>query len=124
VVKQLMEKAKTAGVKISFDVNFRVRLWTPKQAKTTLDELMERPGILMLTREDAQGVLRLSGTPEAMVGACWKEYRCELCILTLGADGGIGFDGKNYYYCNGRSIGWGRARRRKSRLFVAYRKGR
>jgi len=49
--------AKAHGVKISCDLNFRKKLWTPEQAKKTMSEILEYVDVLIANEEDAEKVL-------------------------------------------------------------------
>jgi len=44
--------AKAAGAKVSFDVNYRSKLWTPEEANACLVPMMEFVDILITTEED------------------------------------------------------------------------
>jgi len=100
-MKTVISRAKSAGVKISFDVNYRAKLWSAESARATLIELMRSADILLLTREDAEGVFGITGSAESVLDACRKEFGAPLCVLTLGSDGGIATDGSQVYRCKG-----------------------
>jgi len=101
VLRRVMNEAKKAEVKISFDLNYRAKLWNPQQAKTVLSPIMKKADIILVTREDAVNIFSIAGTAEEMVSALYKEFSPELCVVTLGTEGGIAFDGKSYYTCKG-----------------------
>src|SRR5215468_5842325 len=42
VLRRALDEAAAAGVPVSFDVNYRSRLWTPAQARAFLDEMLPR----------------------------------------------------------------------------------
>ncbi|NOK60644.1 MAG: sugar kinase [Chloroflexi bacterium AL-W] len=56
-VSRAMELARAAGATISFDPNYRARLWDAETAKATLLPLIEQADILLIGHEDAQAVL-------------------------------------------------------------------
>ena len=89
--------ASAKKIKISFDVNYRGKLWTPRKAEKTLTPLMERCDLLFLTREDATDLFRLSGSPDQMIQTAYERFQPEICIMTLGGEGGLAFDGKRLY---------------------------
>ena len=89
--------AKSANVPISFDVNYRKKLWTPHKAATTLEPLMKQSGILFLTREDAVDLFALTGPPEHILQSAYEKFRPDICVLTLADEGGIAFDGTRRY---------------------------
>ncbi len=101
VQRRVMAEAKRAGVKVSFDVNYRAKLWTPPQARAVLRQVMKEADIILVTREDAASVFDMSGTAEEVVSRFYREFSPELCVVTLGTEGGIAFDGRSYYTCKG-----------------------
>jgi 2-dehydro-3-deoxygluconokinase len=52
-----MTLAHAAGARVSFDVNYRPRLWRPAEARAGLLPLMKRADLLLLGHEDAEAVL-------------------------------------------------------------------
>lgn len=57
LTKQACIKAKEHGVTISVDLNFRKKLWTPKQAQAVMVPLMQYVDICIGNEEDAELVL-------------------------------------------------------------------
>jgi 2-dehydro-3-deoxygluconokinase len=91
-------------VKISFDVNYRSKLWTPKQAARILHPLIEMSDILFLTKEDAKDLFDLSGSPEQILESSYDQFHPEICIITLGGEGGVAFDGNRHYRCRAYDV--------------------
>ena len=56
-VAQAIVLAKAAGSRISFDPNYRARLWSPEAACATLLPLIRQVDILLLGHEDAAAIL-------------------------------------------------------------------
>jgi len=104
ITEHVISAAKSAGVKVSFDVNYRGKLWSPVRAREVLTPLVSRADILIITREDADDVFDITGAPEEVAATCHKAFRVELAVLTLGAEGGIAFDGTEYYRCGGYDV--------------------
>jgi len=59
--KEALSKAKKAGLLVSFDLNYRARLWSTEQAKNTLSPMMENVDILITTEEDTERVFQIKG---------------------------------------------------------------
>jgi 2-dehydro-3-deoxygluconokinase len=104
VILRLIDKAKSAGIAISFDVNFRAKLWSPSAAAAVLTPLMERADILIITREDAAHLFALTGAPEEIVTGCRQRFKSAVCVVTLGGDGGIAGDRDRFYACAGYPV--------------------
>ena len=85
--------AAEAGVTTSFDVNYRAKLWTPRQAAKTLEPLMRMCDILFMTREDAGDLFGISGTADQMVRDAHARFHPSICVMTLAEEGGIAYDG-------------------------------
>lgn len=56
VTKAALKAAKKHGVKVSCDLNYRKKLWTPQEAKEVMTELMEYVDIAIGNEEDAEKV--------------------------------------------------------------------
>lgn len=95
--EEAMKTAKAAKVKISFDVNYREKLWGKREAAKTLDPIMRLCDILFLTREDAVDLFGLTGPPEEILQSAYERFRPEICVLTLSGEGGMAFDGTRRY---------------------------
>ena len=61
VTRESLVAAKRAGLTVSYDLNYRAKLWTPKQACAVQEPLLEHVDLLITTVEDAQVVLGVSG---------------------------------------------------------------
>lgn len=55
-----MRTARQAGCFVSYDLNYRRKLWTPEQARTVQETLMEWVDLLITNEEDAQVVFGIS----------------------------------------------------------------
>ena len=77
--------AHGAGVKVSFDTNFRPRLWTAEQARGPIQQAAARADILKTSLEDCAALLGLAdpgGIARHFLGLGAKSV-----IVTLGAEG-------------------------------------
>jgi 2-dehydro-3-deoxygluconokinase len=57
--REAVEAAKAAGARVSVDLNYRKKLWTPEQAQATMRPLMEHVDVVIANEEDLQSVLGL-----------------------------------------------------------------
>ncbi|EGY80062.1 sugar kinase [Peptoniphilus indolicus] len=64
ITKAAMKAAKAAGATLSIDLNYRKKLWTPKQAQSVMRELMEYVDVCIGNEEDAS--LCLGFTPKGL----------------------------------------------------------
>lgn len=96
VTRSLLAAAASAGVKVSFDVNFRGKLWSPSEAECVLTPMVAGADILIATEEDARDVFNITGTPEDVTTAFHKRFRLELVVVTRGGEGAIAYDGHGF----------------------------
>lgn len=57
--REALEAARAAGARVSFDLNFRKKLWSEKQAQATMRPLMPLIDVVIANEEDIQSVLGL-----------------------------------------------------------------
>jgi 2-dehydro-3-deoxygluconokinase len=62
--EEALTEAKKAGCKISYDLNYRARLWSQEKAREVQAKFMDKVNLLISTVEDADRVFGLGGTPE------------------------------------------------------------
>ncbi|MBC8163385.1 MAG: sugar kinase [Roseiflexaceae bacterium] len=88
-----IELAKAAGALVSFDPNYRGRLWSPEQAQKALLPLMRQADILLLGHEDAAAVLGTHGDDATLAAA--GELGPSTVVLKLAERGAVAIvDGK------------------------------
>ena len=95
------EKAREKKVPVSFDVNYRARLWKPAAAVKALLPLINDTALLVMTEEDAATLFHLKGAPERVAKGIRSSFKCQVAVLTLGARGAVAWDGKKLYAAPG-----------------------
>src|SRR5438552_1776689 len=93
VVRRACREAQAAGVPVSFDVNYRSRLWSAKEARDFLTEVLPRVRYLFIGADDAETVFDLSGAPERILSALAALVPAATIALTLGEAGSAVLDG-------------------------------
>lgn len=68
--RQAMAQARAKGMLISFDPNYRARLWPPTVARDTLLPLAAQADILLIGHEDAAALLGPTDNDEAILERC------------------------------------------------------
>lgn len=84
----LLRKASDAGVEISFDVNYRAKLWSASEAADVLADACGLANYLFCTCEDAEDLWGITGNPESVLrqlAARFGEWKT--IAITLGRDG-------------------------------------
>lgn len=59
MASEACREAKQRGLTVSFDLNYRAKLWTPEAAGRTLAPLMEQVDVCVTSAEEARAVFRL-----------------------------------------------------------------
>jgi 2-dehydro-3-deoxygluconokinase len=60
-----LKAAKQAGVTVSYDLNYRGKLWSPEKAKAVQEPMMEFVDVLITTEEDTSVVFNIRGKGNA-----------------------------------------------------------
>ncbi len=93
VIRRACREAQDAGVPISFDVNYRSRLWSAKEARDFLAEVLPAVRYLFIGSDDAATVFELAGPPEAVLNGLGKIAPAATIALTLGEAGSAALAG-------------------------------
>jgi len=92
VIRRACSEAQAAGVPISFDVNYRSRLWSAGEAREFLSEVLTAVRYLFIGSDDADAVFELSGEPEKVVRGLARLAPQATIALTLGEAGSAVLD--------------------------------
>jgi len=92
-VEEALSRAKAAGVKVSFDVNFRSKLWSVSNAASVLGPLLESVDVLICSHRDATLVFGCSDDPSDAIRDLADRTSADHVILTRGDHGAMLFDG-------------------------------
>jgi 2-dehydro-3-deoxygluconokinase len=65
--REALEAARAAGATVSYDLNYRAKLWSPEKAKAVQEPLMQYVDVLITTEEDTDVVfgIRAEGKTDA-----------------------------------------------------------
>ncbi len=96
--------ARSVGTFISFDVNYRSRLWTPAAARGTLQGIMESIDLLICTQEDALILYGIQDPGEETAKALRSLLGVPAVVVTCGANGAYGRTASRSYYAPGLAI--------------------
>jgi 2-dehydro-3-deoxygluconokinase len=90
---ELINRARAAGVAVSFDVNYRSKLWPPDAAAEALTPFMQGADLLFCKAADARTVFGLSGEPDALPHDLASRLDARAAIVTAGEQGVYAWDG-------------------------------
>jgi len=80
---EAVREAKKQGCKISFDINYRAKLWSSEEAKKCLSNLLNKVDILITTQFDANEVFGFKGSYEDIARELKNSFGCSIVVVTL-----------------------------------------
>ena len=96
---QIIDLVRKSGTLVSFDVNYRSKLWPPAMAKKVLTPIVEKIDVLICSLNDAATVFDFrSPDAEEVAKGLQREYHNQMVVLTMADKGALAFDGQNTWY--------------------------
>ncbi len=84
---EALKAAKKAGCTVSYDLNYRKKLWTPAEAKKVQEPLMENIDILITTEEDTNVVFGIKEKDyETVAEKLAHTFKLKVVAITLRED--------------------------------------
>ena len=68
VTLEALQAAKVVGCKVSLDLNYRAKLWSPGEANRTLAPMMDFVDILITTKGDTRTILGIEAENDEVTG--------------------------------------------------------
>ena len=85
----LLAVAREAGTTVSFDPNYRSKLWSPAAARETLTPLLDDVDVLTVAERDAREVFDREGDPAAIARELRDDLGTTVTVLTRGDEGAV-----------------------------------
>ena len=82
-------------IPVCLDVNYREQLWTPEQAKNTLNRLLPHIDIFKVGRDEAETIWQLKYSADEYAAYFYQKLSM-LTIVTGGKSGAVLFNGTDY----------------------------
>ncbi|GEL77738.1 sugar kinase [Tenuibacillus multivorans] len=89
ITRRAIELAKQHDVKIAFDPNIRLKLWSKEQAREVLSSFLQDVDILLSGVDEMELILGISN-PKDIIEAC-KDKGIDYIVLKNGDKGSIGY---------------------------------
>jgi 2-dehydro-3-deoxygluconokinase len=88
-----VESAKKSGYLVSFDFNYRAKLWTPKQAQKGCEAIAQQADILFMPFRDAKLIYDLSVdvSPEEVLQNLSKRFPQAIIVMTMSSKGSMAY---------------------------------
>ena len=104
VLLEAVRQAKAAGVPVSFDMNYRRRVWTPEDARATVLPILGDVAVLFCGRSDARQVFGIEGEPQEIVRQLGDLTSARHIVTSLSGDGLIGWDRQTFHRQPAREV--------------------
>ena len=95
IVERALEAAKQLGVPVSFDINYRQKLWSEAEAQTTLLPMMQEVELLFCSARDATRLFNCSGTMQETAQGMLEISHAKYVVITIAEQGALLWEGKN-----------------------------
>jgi len=98
IVKEGFARARAANIPISFDVNYRAKLWSEQEAAKFIIPLVQGIDLFFCGRNDAKRVMGVAGEPENVVRRMAEMTQAKLVVMSLADQGVVAFGGKEIFH--------------------------
>ncbi len=89
---EVARRARQAGLRVSFDVNYRSLLWSPERARQVCAELLPHVNLLVATEADMAMLLGETLRCEEALRQLYARGTFDAAVMTCGSDGSLGID--------------------------------
>jgi 2-dehydro-3-deoxygluconokinase len=98
IVVEALQRAKQAGIPVSFDVNYRQKLWPESEAATTLTPLMQGVELLFCSQADATRLFGCHGPMQDVAQDMLEISHARYVVVTFGEQGAMLWDGMQWLH--------------------------
>ncbi|MEM8857004.1 MAG: sugar kinase [Chloroflexota bacterium] len=89
---EAQNRAIEAGIPVSFDVNYRSRLWSPEAAAEGMRPFLDAADIIFMAARDAETLYGIIGDNTSKLKQISEMFGADYVAMSMGADGIMGFD--------------------------------
>ena len=86
-VVRALSLAKEHGTRVSFDTNFRSRLWSADAARREIEPMLGQVDLLFCPQGDAKTLFGLSGSGAEIAGGLREQFGVAAVVVTCGEEG-------------------------------------
>jgi 2-dehydro-3-deoxygluconokinase len=98
IITQALKKAKEKKVPVSFDVNYRQKLWSETQAHDALLPLIQNVELLFCSQADAMRLFGCKGEMQEIAVSMLEISHAKSIVVTFGEQGILLWDGKSWMH--------------------------
>ena len=104
IVTQAIQRAKARNVPVSFDINYRQRLWSETDAAQTLLPLIQGSELFFCSQADAMRLFHCAGSMEEIAQRIRDLSQAHHVLVTFAAQGALLWNGEEWQHEPARPI--------------------
>ena len=104
VITVATQRARECKVPVSFDINYRQKLWTEAKAAQTLLPLIQGAELLFCSQADARRLFGCAGSMQEIGQGMLDLSQSRHLVITFGQDGALLWDGKEWQHQPARTV--------------------
>ncbi len=97
IINEALLRAKKRAVPVSFDVNYRQKLWTESKAEEILSPFLQQAEIVFCSERDARRIFHCSGSREEIAQGMLARSQARIVVITFGEQGAMLWDGIKWH---------------------------
>ena len=98
LIEEAVRRARAAGVPLSFDINYRAKLWGTDEARAVLEPLVQGIELLSCGMGDAGRIFGCTGEPGEMAQALLDRTGAKHVLMSSGEEGARLWDGTQWLH--------------------------
>lgn len=98
IVGEAVQHAKQRGVLISFDVNYRQKLWVESDARETILPLIRQADLVFCSQSDATRLFGCTGSMQETAQKLLSQIQVPALVTSFGAEGVLCWDGISWQH--------------------------
>ena len=98
ILLEALERARARGIPISFDMNYRSRIWSAREAAQAVAPFLQAADILFFARGDAQRMYGFEGAPQDIARQLRGLTNGGIVVSSLSSEGIIAWDGETFQH--------------------------
>lgn len=104
IIKEAITRAKAKGVLVSFDMNYRSRLWSPEEASYNVTPILPNLDLLFCGLRDAETVFGLTGNPKEVLTGLGELTGAGHIVMSMSNEGMVGWNRAAFYREPARNV--------------------
>jgi 2-dehydro-3-deoxygluconokinase len=103
IVLEAARRAKERDVPVSFDINYRQKLWSETEAAQVLFPLIQNIELLFCSQADAKRLFHCAGSAQEVAQGMLEISKARYVVVTIAEQGALLWDGKDWQHEKARS---------------------